>query len=65
MRLPPVALRTRLLYLAAAAFLPVALVSGLSLFALLHQQRQTGRTDLRARGADRPDDDRAAASVLQ
>ena len=40
MRLPPVALRTRLLYLAAAAFLPVALVSGLSLFALLHQQRQ-------------------------
>src|SRR5438067_5621710 len=39
-RLRPVALRTRLLYLATAAFVPVALMSGVSLFALLHQQRQ-------------------------
>ena len=40
MRIRPVALRTRLLYLAAAAFVPLALMSGISLFALLHQQRQ-------------------------
>src|SRR5919197_6119175 len=40
MRMRSVALRTRLLYLAAAAFVPLALMSGLSVFALLHQQRQ-------------------------
>lgn len=40
MRIRPVALRTRLLYLAAAAFVPLAIMSGVSLFALLHQQRQ-------------------------
>jgi signal transduction histidine kinase/CheY-like chemotaxis protein len=36
----PVLLRKRLLYLAAAAIVPLALMSGVSLFALLHQQRQ-------------------------
>ncbi|HZE61407.1 MAG TPA: ATP-binding protein [Burkholderiales bacterium] len=35
-----VSLRSRLLYLAAAAFLPLALVSGISLLALVHQQRE-------------------------
>jgi len=35
MRIRSVALRTRLLYLAAAAFVPVALMSGVSLLALL------------------------------
>ena len=40
MRIRPVALRTRLLYLAAAAIVPLALMSGVSLFALVHQQRQ-------------------------
>ena len=35
-----VTLRTRLFYLAAAAFLPVALISGIGLFALVHQHRQ-------------------------
>src|SRR5437870_10236824 len=35
-----VSLRSRLLYLAAAAFLPLAVVSGISLLALVHQQRQ-------------------------
>src|SRR5690349_12522985 len=40
MRVRPVALRTRLLYLAAAAIVPLALMSGVSLIALLHQQRQ-------------------------
>ena len=40
MKMRSVALRTRLLYLAAAALVPLALMSGVSLFALLHQQRQ-------------------------
>ena len=40
MRVRSVALRTRLLYLAAAAFVPLAIMSGVSLLALLHQQRQ-------------------------
>jgi signal transduction histidine kinase len=40
MRARPVALRRRLLYLAAAAIVPLALMSGVSLLALLHQQRQ-------------------------
>ena len=40
MRTRPVALRRRLLYLAAAAIVPLALMSGVSLLALLHQQRQ-------------------------
>ncbi|HET7365576.1 MAG TPA: sensor histidine kinase, partial [Burkholderiales bacterium] len=40
MRIRPVALRTRLLYLAAAAIVPLAVMSGVSLLALLHQQRQ-------------------------
>src|SRR5207245_3383847 len=35
-----VALRTRLSYLAAAAFLPLALMSGVGLLALVHQQRE-------------------------
>jgi len=35
-----VSLRSRLLYLAAAAFLPLALISGISLLALVHQQRE-------------------------
>jgi len=35
-----VSLQSRLFYLAAAAFLPLALMSGIGLFALLHQQRQ-------------------------
>jgi signal transduction histidine kinase/CheY-like chemotaxis protein len=35
-----VSLRTRLLYLAAAAFLPLAVMSGVSLLALVHQQRE-------------------------
>jgi hypothetical protein len=35
----PVQLRTRLLYLAAAAFIPLAVMSGVSLVALVHQQR--------------------------
>src|SRR3954463_9580083 len=35
-----VSLRSRLLYLAAAAFLPLAVVSGISLLALVHQQRE-------------------------
>ena len=40
MKVRRVALRTRLLYLAAAAIVPLALMSGVSLFALVHQQRQ-------------------------
>src|SRR4051812_45490965 len=40
MKAPHVSLRSRLLYLAAAAFLPLALVSGISLLALVHQQRE-------------------------
>ncbi|TMH25770.1 MAG: hypothetical protein E6H63_14400 [Betaproteobacteria bacterium] len=40
MRVRRVALRTRLLYLAAAAILPLALMSGVSLLALVYQQRQ-------------------------
>ncbi|HYR34868.1 MAG TPA: ATP-binding protein [Burkholderiales bacterium] len=35
-----VALRTRLFYLAAAVFLPLAVMSGIGLLALVHQQRQ-------------------------
>src|SRR5205085_8650152 len=35
-----IALRTRLLYLAAAAFLPLAVMSAVGLLALAHQQRQ-------------------------
>jgi len=35
-----IALRTRLFYLAAAAFLPLAVMSAIGLFALAHQQRQ-------------------------
>src|SRR3954469_8335787 len=34
-----VTLRSRLLYLAAAAFVPLAIISGVSLVALVHQQR--------------------------
>ena len=34
-----ITLRARLFYLAAAAFLPLAVMSGVSLFALVHQQR--------------------------
>ncbi|MBV9190301.1 MAG: response regulator [Betaproteobacteria bacterium] len=40
MKTPRVSLRSRLLYLAAAAFLPLAVVSGISLLALVHQQRE-------------------------
>jgi len=40
MKVRRVSLRSRLLYLAAAAFLPLALVSGISLLALVHQQRE-------------------------
>ena len=36
----PVPLRRRLLLLAAVAILPLALMSGIGLFALVHQQRQ-------------------------
>src|SRR3954468_10329373 len=39
-RVRRVSLRSRLLYLAAAAFLPLALISGISLLALVHQQRE-------------------------
>ena len=39
MKLRRVSLRARLLYLAAAAFLPLALMSGVSLLELVHQQR--------------------------
>jgi signal transduction histidine kinase/CheY-like chemotaxis protein len=39
MKARTIALRTRLLYLAAAAFLPLAVMSAVSLFALMHQQR--------------------------
>jgi len=35
-----VALRSRLFYLAAAVFLPLAVMSGIGLLALVHQQRQ-------------------------
>ena len=40
MRPRHVSLRSRLLYLAAAAFLPLAIASGISLLALVHQQRE-------------------------
>src|SRR5436190_577017 len=40
MRLRNVSLRSRLFYLSAAAILPLALMSGVGLLALVHQQRQ-------------------------